>query len=102
MAVTTPESSAVPSATFETVKPIAETAADQPKWYYCLKHHRVEPWDGCKAADRLGPYDTPEEAGRALELVRERNKAWERNSSLDDTDNAADPDSAADTDSVDD
>ena len=96
MAVTTPESSAVPSATFETVKPIAETAADQPKWYYCLKHHRVEPWDGCKAADRLGPYDTPEDAARALERVRERNKAWEANSSLDDEGDTDSTDSADD------
>ena len=48
------------------------------QWYFCLKHHAVEPYDGCKSADRLGPYETPEEAGRALETVRERNEEWER------------------------
>ena len=22
------------------------------QWFYCLKHNRVEPWDGCRSADR--------------------------------------------------
>ena len=26
------------------------------QWFYCLKHHTVEGADGCRAADRLGPY----------------------------------------------
>lgn len=50
---------------------------DPRKWYYCLKHHEVEGREGCRAADRLGPYDTREEAARALEIVAERNKEWE-------------------------
>lgn len=70
------------------MKPIAEAGAAQPKWYYCLKHHRVEPWDGCKAADRLGPYESPETAARALELVRERNQAWESGPLSDNEDDA--------------
>jgi hypothetical protein len=37
------------------------------EWYYCVKHHKVEPYEGCQAADRLGPYSSPEEAARALE-----------------------------------
>ena len=49
--------------------------ADQ--YWYCLKHHRVESEEGCRAADRLGPYDTSEEAGRALDKVAERNETWE-------------------------
>jgi predicted Zn-dependent protease len=36
-------------------------------YYFCLKHHTVEGQAGCKAADRLGPYDSPAEASRALE-----------------------------------
>ncbi|MFT4083378.1 MAG: hypothetical protein QM638_12405 [Nocardioides sp.] len=47
------------------------------KFWYCLKHHAVEPTDGCNIADRLGPYPTREEAERALEKVAERNAAWD-------------------------
>ncbi len=47
------------------------------EYWFCLKHHTVEGPEGCKAADRLGPYPTAEEAGRALEKVAQRNEAWE-------------------------
>jgi len=47
------------------------------QYWFCLKHHTVEGADGCKSADRLGPYATREEAGRALEKVEERNEAWD-------------------------
>ncbi|MGH3366452.1 MAG: hypothetical protein ACRDOY_04555 [Nocardioidaceae bacterium] len=47
------------------------------RWYYCLTHHRVEPEEGCRAADRLGPYQSEAEASRALEKVEERNEAWD-------------------------
>ena len=46
-------------------------------WYYCLTHHTVEPLEGCKAMDRLGPYPTYEDAARALEHLAERNEAWD-------------------------
>ena len=47
------------------------------KYWYCLNHHRVEPDDGCANSDRLGPYETSEEASRALEKVEERNREWD-------------------------
>lgn len=47
------------------------------KFYFCIKHHAVEGEAGCKAIDRLGPYDTEAEAERALEKAAERNEAWE-------------------------
>ena len=47
------------------------------RWYYCLRHNTVEPEPGCPAKDRLGPYPTQEEAARALDKVRERNKEWD-------------------------
>lgn len=47
------------------------------KWFWCLDHQRVEPYEGCKSSHRLGPYDTPEEAARALETVAERNEQWD-------------------------
>lgn len=46
-------------------------------YYYCLKHHTVESEDGCKAADRLGPYASRDEAERALEKVEKRNEDWD-------------------------
>jgi hypothetical protein len=48
----------------------------EPQWFYCLKHHKVEGAVGCKAKDRLGPYHTQEEAAHALDKVRERNDEW--------------------------
>lgn len=52
----------------------ADTRDDE--HWFCLKHHRVEGHDGCRNADRLGPYATEAEAARALERVQERNEAW--------------------------
>ena len=46
-------------------------------WWFCLKHHAVEPDAGCPAKDRLGPYRTRQEAERALETVRRRNEEWD-------------------------
>ena len=46
-------------------------------WFFCLKHHTVEPRDGCAERHRLGPYATREEAERALEKVQERNEAYD-------------------------
>lgn len=46
-------------------------------YFFCLKHHTVEGQDGCRASDRLGPYETEAEAARALEKVEERNESWD-------------------------
>lgn len=47
------------------------------QYWFCLRHHAVEGLDGCKSADRLGPYASAEEAGRALDKVAERNESWD-------------------------
>jgi hypothetical protein len=47
------------------------------RYFYCLEHKTVEGEDGCKAADRLGPYATREEAEHALEMVEQRNEEWD-------------------------
>jgi len=47
------------------------------QWYWCLVHHRVEPYDGCPADDRLGPYASREDAAGALDRAQERNEAWD-------------------------
>ena len=46
-------------------------------YWYCLEHNAVEGADGCKSADRLGPYPSEAEASRALDRVQERNEAWD-------------------------
>ena len=55
------------------------------KYYFCLNHHTVEGEDGCRAADRMGPYDTSEQASHALETAAERTEAWESDPDWNDT-----------------
>ncbi len=55
-------------------------------WYYCLDHHTVEPYEGCRSGTRLGPYPTAAEAGRALERAAERNEEWETDPRFNDPD----------------
>jgi hypothetical protein len=47
------------------------------QWFYCLDHRTVEPVDGCRAAVRIGPFHTREEAAKALEIVERRNREWD-------------------------
>ncbi len=54
-------------------------------YFFCLKHHTVEGEDGCRAKDRLGPYDTEAEASRALDKVAERNEEWDDDPKWNDT-----------------
>lgn len=46
-------------------------------WYWCLRHARVEPRDGCRGADRLGPFTTPEAAQSWRSTFAERNERWD-------------------------
>ena len=55
-------------------------------WWFCLKHHAVEPYGGCKAEERLGPYATYEAAAGALHLVQERNVEWDEDPRFNDPD----------------
>ncbi|UDY24911.1 hypothetical protein [Nocardioides sp. Kera G14] len=47
------------------------------EYWFCLKHHTVEPREGCKNADRLGPYPSAEAASHALEKVEQNNEKWD-------------------------
>jgi hypothetical protein len=48
------------------------------QWWFDLKTKTVVPDNNeTKIADRLGPYKTREEAERALEIVEERNEAYD-------------------------
>ncbi|MEP9382998.1 hypothetical protein [Nocardioides sp. KR10-350] len=56
------------------------------RYWFCVKHHRVEGADGCPPIDRLGPYPTEEMASRALEIAQERNEAWDNDPAWNDPD----------------
>jgi hypothetical protein len=61
-----------------TIKMIGRrTMSDDTKWYFCLRHQRVEHGPGCPDRDRMGPYATENEAANALQHARERNEQWE-------------------------
>jgi hypothetical protein len=47
------------------------------RWYYCLDHKTVEPYEGCRAEVRIGPFATREEAEQALDTVARRNEEWD-------------------------
>jgi hypothetical protein len=51
--------------------------ADKHFWYDLNTKSVITDDNDTKATDRLGPYATREEAEHALQLVEERNKAWE-------------------------
>lgn len=55
-------------------------------WYWCLEHHAVEPYDGCRSADRLGPYPTKGEAAEAIHKVHTRNDQWDHDPVFNDED----------------
>ena len=59
-------------------------------FYFCLKHQLVEGGRGCRAADRLGPYETEATAARALEIAAEKTAAWDNDPDW--NDDVANPD----------
>jgi hypothetical protein len=61
------------------------------EWYWCLKHHAVEPYEGCKSEDRLGPYPTQAEAALALQKVAERNEQYDHDPRFNDLDENGEP-----------
>lgn len=68
------------------------TSPHEGEWYYCLTHNTVEPYDGCKAGDRLGPYPTPADAANALEHAEERNEAYDTDPRFHDLEDEEDQD----------
>lgn len=47
------------------------------QFYWCLTHGQVEAGATCRAADRLGPYASPETARGWRERVEERDESWQ-------------------------
>ena len=51
---------------------------EQEQWWFNTKTMRVEPpGTATPGKDLLGPYPSREEAERALEKVKERNREWD-------------------------
>lgn len=53
-------------------------------YWYNLKTGEVEHGRLSPAVDRVGPFDTAEEAARAPELIEQRTKAWEEDEKRED------------------
>ena len=56
---------------------------DSEKYWYNLITGKVEQGFESPAIDRAGPFDTREEAAHALELLKERSRAWAADDALD-------------------
>ncbi|GIL29964.1 hypothetical protein [Actinocatenispora comari] len=51
---------------------------DEPRFYWCLRHQRVEDdATKCPARFLLGPFETRQAAADALQQVHERNDEWD-------------------------
>lgn len=46
------------------------------EWWFNTKTQEVEEGPQSLAADRVGPFDSPEEASRANEIIAERARRW--------------------------
>ncbi len=49
---------------------------DSDKYWYNLKTGQVERGFESPVVDRVGPFDSEEEAAKAPELIRERSRQW--------------------------
>lgn len=58
---------------------------DSEKYWYNLKTGEVEKGYESPSIDRAGPFETPEEAARAPEIIRERSRAWAEDEARDDS-----------------
>lgn len=60
--------------------------SENPQYYYCIKHKTVEGRDGCRNMDRIGPFDTEEEAASVIDRVHARNEALDKDPGWNDSD----------------
>lgn len=61
------------------------------EWYYCLDHHTVEPYEGCRSETRLGPYPTAADAAHAIDQVASRNTDWDNDPRFNEPDEPGEP-----------
>ena len=58
---------------------------DSEKYWYNLSTGEVEKGFASPAIDRAGPFDTPEEAAKAPDVLKQRSKAWADEEARDDS-----------------
>ena len=58
---------------------------DNEKYWYNLTTGEVEKGYESPAIDRAGPFETPQEAARAPEIMRERSRAWAEDEAREDS-----------------
>lgn len=56
------------------------------EYYFCMTHREVERGQGCRGADRMGPYPTADAAAHWQQTVEERNEIWEEQDREDEED----------------
>ncbi|MDY0909690.1 SPOR domain-containing protein [Microbacterium sp. CFBP9034] len=59
--------------------------SDSEKYWYNFKTGGVEKGYESPAIDRAGPFETPEEAANAPEILRARSRAWAEDEARDDS-----------------
>jgi hypothetical protein len=50
-------------------------------YWYCVDHHRVELFENTDSQNRIGPFETQEEAENALQTIADREKRYEEEDS---------------------
>ncbi|MDX6257879.1 MAG: hypothetical protein QOJ11_4213 [Frankiales bacterium] len=57
---------------------LPDVATDSGDYYFCMTHREVERGQGCRAADRMGPYPSAEAAASWQQSVEQRNEAADK------------------------
>ena len=50
-------------------------------YWYCVDHHRVELFENTDSQNRIGPFETQQEAENALQTIADREKRYEEEDS---------------------
>jgi hypothetical protein len=56
-------------------------------YWYCVDHHRVEQFEATDSQNRIGPFETEQEAEAALQTIADREKLYEEEDSAWEDDN---------------
>jgi hypothetical protein len=50
-------------------------------YWYCVDHHRVETFEQTDSQNRIGPFDTAQDASNALQTISDRERRYEEEDS---------------------
>jgi hypothetical protein len=45
-------------------------------FWFCIKHHAVEPFAGCGSKNRIGPFNSYDDAQNALKTIADRESRY--------------------------